>query len=121
MSPKIDPNNVRIFSGRSHPKLALGITNYLGVPLEETLVRHFANDCLGVQLCASVRGRIVYIVQSLAPPVQENLMELLMMLDIARNAGASEVHAIVPSMPTPAPIKRMRHASPSPHALSPTC
>ncbi len=96
MSPKIDPNNVRIFSGRSHPTLALGIANYLGVPLEETLVRHFANDCLGVQLCASVRGRIVYIVQSLAPPVQENLMELLMMLDIARNAGASEVHAIIP-------------------------
>jgi ribose-phosphate pyrophosphokinase len=96
MSPKIDPDNVRIFSGRSNPDLAAGIANYLGVPLSETTAQHFANDCLGVQLSASVRGRIVYIVQSLTPPVQENLMELLMMLDIARNAAAKEVHAIIP-------------------------
>ena len=96
MPHKIDPDNVRIFSGRANPALAAGIANYLQVPLSETLVQHFANDCLSVQLCASVRGRIVYIVQSLTPPVQENLMELLMMLDIARNAAAKEVHAIIP-------------------------
>ncbi|HEY53747.1 MAG TPA: ribose-phosphate pyrophosphokinase [Caldilineae bacterium] len=96
MSPKIDPDNVRIFSGRSNPSLAAGIANYLGVPLSETAAQHFANDCLGVQLSDSVRGRIVYIVQSLTSPVQENLMELLMMLDIARNAAAKEVHAIIP-------------------------
>ncbi|RME45224.1 MAG: ribose-phosphate pyrophosphokinase, partial [Chloroflexi bacterium] len=56
----------------------------------------FANDNLGIQLGASVRGRKVYIVQSLIKPASDNLLALLMMLDIARGAAAREVHAIIP-------------------------
>jgi ribose-phosphate pyrophosphokinase len=92
----IDPNDVRIFSGRSHPNLAAGIAQHLGIPLEKTYCSRFSNDNLFIQLCASVRGRVVYIVQSLVPPVSDHLMELFMMLDIARSAAASEVHAIIP-------------------------
>lgn len=92
----LNPNDVRFFSGRSHPKLAKGIAEYLGVPLESTNICHFSNDNLYVQLGASVRGRSVYIIQSLVPPVSEHLIELFMMLDIARGAGAAEVHAIIP-------------------------
>ncbi len=92
----LDPDDVRIFSGRSNPLLARKIAVQLEVPLAETEVARFSNDNLLVQLCASVRGRVVYIVQSLVPPVSDHLVELLMMLDIAKSAAAREVHAIIP-------------------------
>jgi ribose-phosphate pyrophosphokinase len=92
----LDPNNVRFFSGRSNQELAVKICDHLQVPLEETKFSRFSNDNLFVQLGASVRGRIVYIVQSLTPPVSDNLIELLMMLDIAKSAAAKEIHAIIP-------------------------
>ena len=88
--------DVRLFSGRSHPELAGEIAEYLGVPLAPSTIETFSNDNLYIQLGASVRERTVYIVQSLVPPVSEHLMELLMMLDIARSAGASQVHAVIP-------------------------
>jgi ribose-phosphate pyrophosphokinase len=92
----LDPNDVRVFSGRSHPALAAGIARLLGVPLEKTHVARFSNDNLFVQLQASCRSRAVYIVQTLTPPASDHLLELLMMLDIARGAAAREVHAIIP-------------------------
>ena len=96
MEPLLDRNDVRFFSGQSNKPLAQGIANYLGAPLEETIFQRFTNDNLYIQLGASVRGRKVYIVQSLTPPVSDHLLELLMMLDIARSAAADEVHAISP-------------------------
>ena len=92
----LDPGDIRIFSGSSHPDLAAGIASQLGVALEKTHVKRFSNDNLHIQLGASVRSRAVFIVQSLTPPANEHLMELLMMLDIARSAAAREVHAIIP-------------------------
>ena len=92
----LDPDEIRIFSGSSHPQLAADIATYLNLPLEKTHVSRFSNDNLYIQLGASVRSRIVFIVQTLAPPVNDNLVELLMMLDIARSASAKEVHAIIP-------------------------
>jgi len=96
MATAIDPNDVRFFSGSSHPQLARDIAAYLGVPLDETHISRFSIDNLYIQLGASVRSRQVYILQSLSPPVNDHLMELLMMLDIARGASAREVHAIIP-------------------------
>ncbi|RPI34961.1 MAG: ribose-phosphate pyrophosphokinase [Chloroflexota bacterium] len=96
MTDKIDPNDVRLFSGHSHPDLAAGIAKHLGIPLEKTEFSRFSNDNLYIQLCASVRGRTVFVVQSLTPPVSDHLLELLMMLDIARSAAAHEIHAIIP-------------------------
>lgn len=96
MSHQMDTNDVRFFSGRSHPKLAENIASHLGVPLEPTKFSKFSNDNLFIQLGASVRSRIVFIVQSLIPPVSDHLLELLMMLDIARGAAAREIHAIIP-------------------------
>jgi ribose-phosphate pyrophosphokinase len=92
----LEPSDVRIFSGRSNPELAQEIADKLSVPLEETHFSRFSNDNMYVQLGSSVRGRIVYIVQSLVPPVSDHLVELLMMLDIAKSASAKEVHAIIP-------------------------
>ena len=92
----LDPNEVRFFSGSSNRPLAEAIADHLGVPLDDTHISRFSNDNLYIQLGASVRSRQVYIVQSLSPPVNDNLIELLMMLDIARSAAAKEVHAIIP-------------------------
>ena len=92
----LSPDQVRFFSGSSNPALAAAIANELGVPLDDTYITRFSNDNLYIQLGESVRYRQVYIVQSLSQPVNDHLMELLMMLDIARGAGAAEVHAIIP-------------------------
>lgn len=96
MDHTLNPDEVRFFSGSAHPKLAGDIAEYLGVPLAPTHVSRFSNDNLYIQLGASVRSRLVYIVQPLSPPVNDHLVELLMMLDIARAAAAKEIHAIIP-------------------------
>ena len=92
----IPAGEVRFFSGSSNPLLAENIAAKLGVPLDETKITRFSNDNLYIQLGASVRYRRVYIVQTLSQPVNDHLMELLMMIDIARGAAASEIHAIIP-------------------------
>jgi ribose-phosphate pyrophosphokinase len=92
----IPAEEVRFFSGSSNRPLASSIAAELGVPLDETHISRFSNDNLYIQLGATVRYRRVYIVQSLSQPVNDHLMELLMMLDIARGAAASEIHAIIP-------------------------
>jgi ribose-phosphate pyrophosphokinase len=95
LSP-LPADEVRFFSGSSNKPLAESIARALGVPLDETHITRFSNDNLYIQLGATVRYRRVYIVQSLSQPVNDHLMELLMMLDIARGAAAAEVHAIIP-------------------------
>lgn len=92
----IPADEVRFFSGSSNPNLAENIASKLGVPLDATHISRFSNDNMYIQLGASVRYRRVYIVQSLSQPVNDHLMELLMMIDIARGAAASEIHAIIP-------------------------
>ncbi|MBI5943814.1 MAG: ribose-phosphate pyrophosphokinase [Chloroflexi bacterium] len=92
----IPAGKVRFFSGSSNLPLAGKIAAHLGVPLESTHITRFSNDNMYIQLGASVRYRRVYIVQSLSQPVNDHLMELLMMIDIARGAAASEIHAIIP-------------------------
>ena len=94
--PLIDPGEVRFFSGSSNQPLAAAMARHLGLPLEGTLITRFSNDILYIQLGASVRSRAVFIVQSLTPPVNDHLMELLMMIDIARSAAAREIHAVIP-------------------------
>ena len=96
MMRKLNANNVRFFSGRSHPNLAAGIASYLSIDLDPTRFDKFSNDNLYIQLGSSVRGRVVFLLQSLVSPVSEHMMELLMMLDIAHGAGACEIHAIIP-------------------------
>jgi ribose-phosphate pyrophosphokinase len=96
METVFKPSEVRFFSGSSHRGLAQNIADDLGLKLEETYVSRFSNDNLYIQLGASVRSRSVFIVQTLSPPVNDHLVELLMMLDIARAAAAKEIHAIIP-------------------------
>ncbi len=87
---------ISVFSGTAHPGLAAEICGQLGVPLEPAIVRRFANDCLEVQLQSNCRERDVFLIQPLAAPVQEHLVELLLMLDAARGASAARVTAVIP-------------------------
>jgi ribose-phosphate pyrophosphokinase len=87
---------ITIFSGSAHPELASAICRHLEVPLSPTRIIRFTNDCLEVQLQANCRERDVFIVQPLVPPVQENLVELLLMLDAARGASAARTTVVMP-------------------------
>lgn len=89
-------SDIRIFSGSAHPQLARDICEYLGVELQPTVTSRFTNDNLFVHLGRSVREKQVFLIQPLSPPVSDHLLELLMMLDIARSASARSVHAVIP-------------------------
>ncbi len=84
-----------IFGGSAHPALADEICDHLSVPRSPLRVTRFANDCLQVQLQANCRERDVYLIQPLVPPVQDNLVELLLMADAARGASAARVTAVM--------------------------
>ncbi len=85
-----------IFAGTSNEPLARAICEHLGVPLRPTRIDRFSNGTLKLQLGESVRNKDVYIIQSLTSPVHRHLMQLLMMLDIARSGDAARVTAVIP-------------------------
>ena len=87
---------IAVFSGSAHPHLAREICLNLGVPLHPVRIQRFANDCLEVQLQANCRERDVFLIQPLTEPVQEHLVELLLMTDAARGASAGRVTAVMP-------------------------
>jgi ribose-phosphate pyrophosphokinase len=86
---------IAIFSGSAHPQLAEEICALLEVPRRPVVTRRFANDCLEVQLQSNCRERDVFLIQPLVPPVQEHLVELLLMADAARGASAGRVTAVL--------------------------
>ncbi|MFD4263346.1 ribose-phosphate diphosphokinase [Streptomyces sp. NPDC058534] len=88
--------DIAVFSGSAHPALAEEVCAHLGVPLSPTRVSRFANDCLEVQLLANCRERDVFLVQPLVKPVQEHLVELLLMCDAARGASAGRITVVMP-------------------------
>jgi ribose-phosphate pyrophosphokinase len=87
---------IAVFSGSAHPELAREICLNLGVPLYPVRIQRFANDCLEVQLQANCRERDVFIIQPLVEPVQESLVELLLMVDAARGASAARITPVMP-------------------------
>lgn len=88
--------DITIFCGGAHPELANEICDQLGIPLSPVEISRFSNDCVQVQLNANCREQDVFIIQPLVPPVQENLMELMLMLDAARGASAARITAVMP-------------------------
>ena len=87
---------IAVFSGSAHAELAAEICRELGEPLLPVRLQRFANDCLEAQLQSNCRERDVFLIQPLSPPVQEHLVELLLMLDAARGASAARVTAVIP-------------------------
>jgi ribose-phosphate pyrophosphokinase len=85
-----------VFSGSAHPDLAEELCSHLGIDLSPVKVSRFANDCIEVQLMANCRERDVFLIQPLVTPVQENLVELLLMCDAARGASAARITVVMP-------------------------
>lgn len=85
-----------IFSGTANPELAKKIVEYLGISLGEMEISSFSDGETYVKIKENVRGEDIFIVQPTCPPVNENLMELLIMLDAFRRASARRITVVVP-------------------------
>ena len=92
----MDTSGPQVFSGNANPALAKEIADYVGVPLGQATVTSFPNGETFVKINENIRGRDVYIVQPTAPPTNQNLMELLIMIDAARRASAMRITAVMP-------------------------
>ena len=88
-----------VFSGRSHPELAERIAEHLGVDLGEIELKTFPNDETYCRYCESIRGADVFLVQTGSPPVDQHLMELLLMIQAAKLASAKRITAVIPWFP----------------------
>ena len=88
--------DIKIFSGNSNPKLALDICKKLGTQLGNAEVGTFSDGEKSVSIYETVRGSDVFVVQSTCSPVNDNLMELLIMIDAMRRASAGRVTAVIP-------------------------
>jgi len=89
-------NNLKIFTANSHPELANSIANHLGVPLGRSEVSAFSDGEINVSIFETVRGCDVFIIQSTCGPVNNNLMELLIMTDAFKRASAGRITAVIP-------------------------
>lgn len=88
--------NIQVFCGNSNPQFAQTICKELGVPMGKAIVTHFADGEASVTLEETVRGADVFLIQSTCKPVNDNLMELLVMIDACRRASAGRITAVIP-------------------------
>ena len=92
----VDTQTLALFAGNASPSLAQDIARHLKVPLGRAFVGRFSDGEINIELIENVRGRDVFIVQPTCPPVNDNLMELLIMADACRRASAKTITAVVP-------------------------
>ncbi len=88
--------NIKIFTGNSHPELAKEIADTLGLPLGKAKVSTFSDGEISVDIGETVRGADVFVVQSTSSPVNNNLMELLIMIDAFKRASAGRITVVMP-------------------------
>ena len=88
--------NIKIFTGNSHPELAKEIADILGLPLGKAKVSTFSDGEISVDIGETVRGTDVFLVQSTSSPVNNNLMELLIMIDAFKRASAGRITVVMP-------------------------
>ena len=91
-----DTSKLKIFTGNAHPALAQEICDYIGVPLGKAVCGRFNTGEIQVMVNESVRGKDVFIIQPTGAPVNDNLMELLIMVDAMKRASARHITVIVP-------------------------
>ncbi len=88
--------DLKVFSGNAHREMAEEIADHLNMPLSEADVRKFSDGEVFVEIKENVRGRDVFVVQPTCTPVNDNLMELVIMVDALRRASARRITAVVP-------------------------
>lgn len=89
-------SKLKIFTGTAHPALAKEISDYIGVPLGKSLCGRFNNGEIQVMINESVRGKDCFIIQPTGAPVNDNLMEMLIMVDALKRASARHITVVVP-------------------------
>jgi ribose-phosphate pyrophosphokinase len=89
-------DDLKVFTGNAHPELAKAICDYLGIPLGQAEVFKFTNENTFVKIMENVRERDIFVLQPLSHPVNDSLVELLIMLDALKRASAKRITAIVP-------------------------
>jgi len=89
-------DELKVFSGNAHPALAQAVVEYLGIPLGKSEVFKFSNENIFVRILENVRQRDTFVIQPLCSPVNNNLVELLIMLDALKRASAGRITAVVP-------------------------
>jgi ribose-phosphate pyrophosphokinase len=89
-------NDLKIFSGRANLELTKRICSYLGLPLGKISLGNFPDGEISCRIDEDVRGRDIYLIQPTCPPVNESLMELLIMIDSFKRASAFRVTAVIP-------------------------
>ncbi|GAB6071669.1 ribose-phosphate pyrophosphokinase [Venenivibrio stagnispumantis] len=88
--------HLKIISGNANPSLSKEIAEYLQVPLVDTLVTRFSDGEVRVQINENVRGADVFVIQSLTSPVNDNIMELLLLLDALKRSSTHRITAVIP-------------------------
>jgi ribose-phosphate pyrophosphokinase len=88
--------NLKVLAGNSHHELATAICDYLGIPEGQVEVFKFANDNTFVRILENVRERDLFILQTLSTPVNDHIMELLIMIDAAKRSSAGRITAVIP-------------------------
>lgn len=96
MSTEKQIGNLKLFTGNANPALAQEIADYLSVKLGNAQVKHFSDGEISIMIDESVRGSDAYIIQPTCTPVNDNLMELLIMVDALRRASARRITAVLP-------------------------
>jgi ribose-phosphate pyrophosphokinase len=89
-------SNVSILAGNANPELSQRIARKMGVPLGKIQVGRFSDGEINVEIMENIRGRDVFLIQSTCPPVNDNLMEMLIMADACRRASAASITAVIP-------------------------
>jgi ribose-phosphate pyrophosphokinase len=89
-------DELKVFTGNAHPKLAQAICAYLKIPLGKAEVFEFTNENIFVRILENVRERDIFVVQPLSSPVNKNLVELLIMIDAFKRASAGRITAVIP-------------------------
>jgi len=88
--------DLKVFSGSAHPQLAREIAEFLGIPLGQARLRRFPDSEVSFQIDENIRGTDVFIVQPTSNPVDQHLMELLVMVDAFRRSSAARITVVVP-------------------------
>jgi ribose-phosphate pyrophosphokinase len=96
VQPLSDNHRLRLFSGSANVPLAQEIARYLGMDVGPMIRKHFADGELYIQIQESIRGCDVYLIQPCCKPVNDHLMELLIMVDACRRASARQITAVIP-------------------------
>ncbi|MCW5204124.1 ribose-phosphate pyrophosphokinase [Desulfobulbus sp. US2] len=90
------PNIMKVFTGNANPEIAREICNYLDMPLSKAEVKQFSDGEISVEIGENVRGTDVFVIQPTCTPVNDHLMELVIMVDALRRASARRITAVIP-------------------------